>query len=109
MYSPTRNGLVKMMLSPATTLLSTPCSAMPMPRPATPMPATSGAIWKPNLSSATTSVKTITTTRTTRTISVRTGGSILRFSSHLPVALPTHRARSAPATRTTSAPRSWKP
>src|SRR5207249_6934460 len=50
-YSPTRKGLVKMIVSPATRLLSTPCKAKPTPRPATPMPATSGAIWKPNLSS----------------------------------------------------------
>ena len=64
MYSPTRKGLVKMMLSPATALPSTPCSAMPTPRPATPMPATSGAIWKPNLSRATTTANSMTRART---------------------------------------------
>src|SRR5712692_9994091 len=30
-YSPTRNGLVKMMVNPATKLLSTPCVARPTP------------------------------------------------------------------------------
>jgi len=42
MYSPTRNGRVKMMVRPATTLPSTPCIASPNPTPATPMPATRG-------------------------------------------------------------------
>ena len=109
MYSPTLKGLVKMMLSPATTLDSTPWSAIPMPRPATPMPATSGAIWKPNLSSATTSVNTITTTRTTRTMSLRAGGSSARFWSQLSKRLPTQRARSNPTARITIAPITWKP
>src|SRR5207244_2362898 len=63
MYSPTRKGLVKMIVRPATRLPSTPCNAKPTPRPATPIPATSGAIWKPNLSSATTAAKSMTRTR----------------------------------------------
>src|SRR5882762_6534897 len=79
--SPTRKGLVKMIVRPATRLPSTPCSAKPTPRPATPMPATSGAIWKPNLASATTQAKRTTTTLTARTMSFRRGGSIALFSS----------------------------
>src|SRR4029450_2942529 len=82
---------------------------MPMPRPATPMPATSGAIWNPNLSSATTKVKTITTTRTTRTMSLRAGGSGARFWSQLSARLPTQRATSKPTARITTAPSTWKP
>ena len=46
----------------------------PMQSPATPMPATRGAIWKPNLSSAITSANSSTTTLTTRTTSRRIGG-----------------------------------
>src|SRR5712671_5436771 len=82
-YSPTRNGLVKMIVRPATRLLSTPCSAKPTPRPATPMPATNGAIWKPNLSSATTAAKSMTTILRARTIRSRVGGQDQQSSEHL--------------------------
>jgi hypothetical protein len=105
MCSPTRNGLVKMIVRPATTLLSTPCNAKPSPRPATPMPATSGAIWKPNLSRATTTANSRTTIRTTRTIRLRIGGPTDHRWSGRSVREPIHQASRTPTPRITRAPR----
>ncbi len=104
-----RKGLVTMIVKPATMLLSTPCSASPIPSPATPMPATSGATWKPNLSSASTSAKSMTTMRRARTASVRMGGSTALRAIRRSAISPTQRAATRPTTRMIRAPRIWNP
>ena len=73
------------------------------------MPATSGAIWKPNLSSATTTVKSSTIARTVRTISLRIGGSSAQRSSGRATRLPAHHATRRPTPRSTRAPSTWNP
>ncbi len=81
MYSPTRNGLVKMIESPANRLLSSPCMASAMPAPATPSPAMSGSSSTPRFWIAMITNSSETTTRAMRTIRLRTGGSISRCIS----------------------------
>ena len=98
MYSPTRNGLVKMMVSPATRFWSTPWRASPTPTPATPRPAIRGISSTPRFCIARIMKRAKTTSRTIRTSRSRTGGSICRFSSQWEKVAPTQRAVSEPAT-----------
>ena len=109
MYSPTRNGFVTMMVSPAMRLLSTPWKAKPTPTPATPMPATSGVICTPSLSSAATPAAAMITTRRTRTRRIRKGGSILPFCRRWSAAFPTQRAASTPTIMMITAPTMLRP
>ena len=104
MYSPTRKGFVKMMVSPAMRLPSTPCMAKPTPRPATPIPATSGAMEKPNLSRATTPAMTTMRSLMTRTKRCRMGGSICCFWKRRSTSPPSHFAAMNPTARMASAP-----
>ena len=104
MYSPTRNGLVKMMVSPATTLLRTPCIARPIPTPATPIPASTAVTLKPNVSSAMTRARAMITSRAMRPINIRTGGSNCFRSSQRSTNLPTQPAAITPPTSMTTAP-----
>ena len=102
-HSPTLNGLVKMMVRPAKRLPSTPCSARPTPTPATLTPAIKAVIFRPAVSSATTSASAKISRRTIRTSSSRIGGSIVRRSSHRSISRPIQRAAISPMTITTTA------
>jgi hypothetical protein len=75
MYSPIRKGLVKMIESPATTLLNTPWVASATPAPATPRPAISGSSSTPRFCSARITNRENERAHPTLANNVRTGGS----------------------------------
>ena len=108
-YSPMRNGLVKMMRRPATRFPRTPCVARPMPTPTTPIPATSGAIATPRLAMVKTAARRMTRSFETRTNSNSTGCSSLKRSSDFLTTRPTPLARKSPQIKMMMPPRIWKP
>jgi len=83
--------------------------ANPMPTPATPTPAMSGAIATPTFSSTIVSASPHRTSRTTRTMSTLTGGSSSRLSSQRNKPLLIHLMTSMAMTRMMVAPRSFEP
>src|SRR3989338_6525019 len=80
-----------------------------MLRPATRGPATRGAIWKPNLSRATSSVNAKITSLIARPIRARSGGSRRRSWSARSASAPSQRAATRPTAMMTRAPSSWNP
>ena len=91
MYSPTLKGRVKMIVSPAARLPSTPCIASAMPAPATPSPAISGSSSTPRFCSAMMRNSPSTRMRTMRTSNRRRVSSSPIFSSIESASLPTQR------------------
>ena len=99
MYSPTRNGLAKMIERPAAMLPSTPCIASAIPAPATPSPAMSGSSSTPRFCSASTPNSRKTSSFPTRRSSSRTGGSSSRCRSIRASQRPAQRLTKKPAVR----------
>ncbi len=109
MYSPTRNGRVKRMVSPANTFPSTPWSAKPAPTPATPTPAMSEVTGTPIFSAATTTVAAMIMARKIRTTRARRETSSAFRISHASSSAPVQRATRKPMNRMISAPTTWNP
>src|ERR1051326_6703405 len=77
--------------------------------PPTPTPATKGAVWTPNLSSANTAASANTSSRKTRTASIRMGGSICFLVSQSSATFPIQRATKPPMAKMITAPTILKP